>query len=47
MYYYARNYYFEKRRKEEAFDTSSVIRPGYDLNNYKFVNYFGLFIQNA
>lgn len=32
-----RNYYVHKTRREEAFDSSAVLTPAYDLKQYKLV----------
>lgn len=37
----ALNFYMERTRREEGFDLSGVLRPGYDLNQFKFNKLFG------
>ena len=37
----ALNFYMERTRREEGFDLSGILRPGYDLNQFKFNKLFG------
>lgn len=38
---HALNFYMERTRREEGFDLSGILRPGYDLNQFKFNKLFG------
>lgn len=35
----ALGFYMDRTRREEGFDLSGILRPAYDLNQFKFVNY--------
>ena len=37
LIYHFRNYYVHRTRREEAFDSSAVLTPAYDLTQYKLV----------
>ena len=40
LLYHCRNYYVHRTRREEAFDSSAVLTPAYDLTQYKLVYFF-------